>query len=77
MRPYWDRYYQVFQGIIFVVRSSASAEEMETSKQELHKALRHPQLKGLPLMVLANHADAEGARSAEDVSTGLCAIVIS
>ena len=68
MRPYWDRYYQVFQAIIFVIKSTASDEEMEMAKQELYKALKHPQLKALPLLVLANFSDLEGARSAQDVS---------
>ncbi|KAL8565286.1 hypothetical protein ACOMHN_001184 [Nucella lapillus] len=71
VRPYWDRYYQVFQGIIFVVKSTASAEDMEVSKQELFKALRHPQLKFLPLLLLANYSDAEGAQSAEQITTVL------
>ncbi|XP_070175845.1 ADP-ribosylation factor-like protein 15 [Littorina saxatilis] len=69
VRPYWDRYFQVFQGIIFVVKSSASDEEMEMVKQELFKALKHQQLKGLPLLLLANYSDVEGARSAEDITS--------
>ncbi|XP_076465321.1 ADP-ribosylation factor-like protein 15 [Babylonia areolata] len=68
VRPYWDRYYQVFQGIIFVVKSTGSAEELETAKQELVKALNHPQLKTLPLLLLANYSDVEGARSAEEIT---------
>ena len=68
VRPYWDRYYQVFQAIIFVIKSTASDEEMELAKQELYKALKHPQLKALPLLLLANYSDGEGARSAEEVS---------
>lgn len=71
VRPYWDRYYQVFQGIIFVVKSTASAEDMEVAKQELFKALRHPQLKALPLLVLASYSDVEGAQSAEEITSML------
>lgn len=68
MRPYWDRYFQVFQGIIFVVNSGASEEDLTLAKSELYKALKHTQLRGLPLLVLGNFSDVAGSRSAEDVS---------
>nr|KAG5694328.1 hypothetical protein BaRGS_035196 [Batillaria attramentaria] len=68
VRPYWERYFQVFQGIIFVVNSAASEEELALAKSELYKALRHTQLRSLPLLVLANFSDAQGARSSQEVS---------
>ncbi|GFO36962.1 ADP-ribosylation factor-like protein 15 [Plakobranchus ocellatus] len=68
VRPYWDRYYQVFQGIIFVVCATDSEDKLQTVKEELFKAVRHHQLKGLPLLVLVSHQDAENARSAEEIS---------
>lgn len=68
MRPYWDRYFQVFQGIIFVVNSAASEEEINLSKVELYKTLKHTQLRNLPLLILANFSEVEGARSASEVS---------
>jgi ADP-ribosylation factor-like protein 15 len=58
----------VFQGIIFVVNSASSAEELELAKQELYKALKHTQLRSLPLLVLSNFSDVEDARPASDVS---------
>lgn len=71
VRPYWERYFQVFQGVIFVVNSSCSDEDMETAKQELYKALKHTQLRGLPLLVLANFSDVQGARTASDTTAAL------
>ncbi|BFZ01840.1 hypothetical protein BsWGS_04879 [Bradybaena similaris] len=68
VRPYWDRYYQVFQGIIFVIDSSSSEEKLYIAKNELYKAVSHHQLKSLPLLILATFQDKEGARSTEELS---------
>ena len=67
MRPYWDRYFTGSQGVVFVVNSAASEEEMATANTELHKALADPELDGLPLLVLANYNDIAGARSLSQV----------
>uniref|UniRef100_A0A0B6YVP5 ADP-ribosylation factor-like protein 15 n=1 Tax=Arion vulgaris TaxID=1028688 RepID=A0A0B6YVP5_9EUPU len=68
VRPYWDRYYQVFQGIIFVIDSSSSEEKLQIAKTELFNAVKHQQLKSLPLLILANFQDKEEARSVEELS---------
>ncbi|KAI8793646.1 ADP-ribosylation factor protein 15 [Biomphalaria glabrata] len=68
VRPYWERYYQVFQGIIFVIDSSSSEELLQTAKSELHNAARHHQLKSLPLLILATFQDVKGARTPEELS---------
>lgn len=69
VRPYWDRYYQVFQGIIFVIAGHDSDEKLQVAREELLKAIKHHQLKSLPLLILVSHQDVEGARSAEEIST--------
>ncbi|GFS08075.1 ADP-ribosylation factor-like 15a [Elysia marginata] len=71
VRPYWDRYYQVFQGIIFVIAGNDSDEKLQVARQELLTAIQHHQLKGLPLLILVSHQDMEGARSADEMSTFL------
>lgn len=68
VRPYWERYFQVFQGIIFVVSSVSNEEDMALAKTELYKALQHSQLKALPLLVLANFSDAQGARTSQEMT---------
>ncbi|KAH9491899.1 ADP-ribosylation factor-like protein 15 [Bulinus truncatus] len=68
VRPYWERYYQVFQGVIFVMDSSASEELLLTAKSELYNAVRHQQLKSLPLLILASFQDVKGARTPEELS---------
>ncbi|XP_059398457.1 ADP-ribosylation factor-like protein 15 [Carassius carassius] len=57
IKKYWNRYYQGSQGVVFVLNTAASDEEMEASRSELHLAMQHPQLCTLPFLILANHQD--------------------
>lgn len=67
VRPYWDKYFGGAEGIIFVVDSSASDEDLQLTNNELHKVLADPELDNLPLMVLCNYSDKEGAKSKEEL----------
>lgn len=67
VRPYWDKYFGGAEGIIFVVDSSASDEDLQLTNNELHKVLADPELDNLPLMVLCNYSDKKGAKSKEEV----------
>ncbi|XP_050966286.1 ADP-ribosylation factor-like protein 15a isoform X2 [Labeo rohita] len=66
IKKYWSRYYQGSQGVVFVLNSAASDEEMEASRSELHLAMQHPQLCTLPFLILANHQDSPAARSVSE-----------
>uniref|UniRef100_A0A8C1LJR7 ADP-ribosylation factor-like protein 15 n=1 Tax=Cyprinus carpio TaxID=7962 RepID=A0A8C1LJR7_CYPCA len=66
IKKYWSRYYQGSQGVVFVLNSAASDEEMEASRSELHLAMQHPQLCTLPFLILANHQDSPTARSVSE-----------
>ncbi|XP_041360678.1 ADP-ribosylation factor-like protein 15 [Gigantopelta aegis] len=68
VRQFWDRYYQGMQGIIFVINSTGTDEELEYAKTELRKALDHPSIRGLPLLVLANFQNQPGAKTADEIS---------
>uniref|UniRef100_A0A8D0GLX1 ARF like GTPase 15 n=1 Tax=Sphenodon punctatus TaxID=8508 RepID=A0A8D0GLX1_SPHPU len=70
IRKYWSRYYQGSQGVIFVLDSASSEDELETARNELHSALQHPQLCTLPFLILANHQDKPAARSVQEVLSG-------
>ncbi|MBN3280142.1 ARL15 protein, partial [Polyodon spathula] len=74
IKKYWSRYYQGSQGVIFVLDSASSEEELEIARNELHSALQHPQLCILPFLILANHQDKPAARSLQEVSfqTNMC-----
>ncbi|XP_075711035.1 ADP-ribosylation factor-like protein 15 isoform X4 [Rhinoderma darwinii] len=67
IRKYWSRYYQGSQGVIFVLDSASSEEDLETARNELHSALQHPQLCSLPFLILANHQDKPAARSIQEI----------
>ncbi|XP_019497001.1 PREDICTED: ADP-ribosylation factor-like protein 15 isoform X2 [Hipposideros armiger] len=68
IRKYWSRYYQGSQGVIFVLDSASSEDDLETARNELHSALQHPQLCTLPFLILANHQDKPAARSVQENS---------
>ena len=53
---------------IFVVDSSSNDDDVDLAAAELQEALSHPSLGTLPLLVLANKQDVQGARSTEEVS---------
>ncbi|XP_062898986.1 ADP-ribosylation factor-like protein 15 isoform X3 [Mobula hypostoma] len=66
IRKYWSRYYQGSQGVVFVLDSASSEDDLETARNELHSALQHPQLCTLPFLILANHQDKPAARSLQE-----------
>uniref|UniRef100_A0A452GAH6 ADP-ribosylation factor-like protein 15 n=1 Tax=Capra hircus TaxID=9925 RepID=A0A452GAH6_CAPHI len=77
IRKYWSRYYQGSQGVIFVLDSASSEDDLETARNELHSALQHPQLCTLPFLILANHQDKPAARSVQEASFALrCHVVV-
>ncbi|XP_073478506.1 ADP-ribosylation factor-like protein 15 isoform X4 [Aquarana catesbeiana] len=67
IRKYWSRYYQGSQGVVFILDSASSEEDLETARNELHSALQHPQLCTLPFLILANHQDKPAARSIQEI----------
>lgn len=68
IKKYWSRYYQGSQGVVFVLDSASSEEDLEVARTELHSALQHPQLCTLPFLILANHQDKPAARSVQEVT---------
>ncbi|XP_029433250.1 ADP-ribosylation factor-like protein 15 isoform X6 [Rhinatrema bivittatum] len=66
IRKYWSRYYQGSQGVIFVLDSATSEDDLEIARNELHSALQHPQLCTLPFLILAHHQDKPAARSVQE-----------
>ncbi|XP_053097098.1 ADP-ribosylation factor-like protein 15 isoform X1 [Pangasianodon hypophthalmus] len=66
IKKYWSRYYQGSQGVVFVLDSASSDEDLEAARTELHSALQHPQLCTLPFLILANQQDKPAARSVHE-----------
>uniref|UniRef100_A0A7S2FQC2 Uncharacterized protein n=1 Tax=Haptolina brevifila TaxID=156173 RepID=A0A7S2FQC2_9EUKA len=55
-RSMWERYCRGVSAIVYVV-DSADAENIATSKSELHDLLAKPALEGIPTLVLGNKND--------------------
>eukprot|EP00470_Lotharella_oceanica_P013554 CAMPEP_0170187792 /NCGR_PEP_ID=MMETSP0040_2-20121228/42600_1 /TAXON_ID=641309 /ORGANISM="Lotharella oceanica, Strain CCMP622" /LENGTH=213 /DNA_ID=CAMNT_0010434907 /DNA_START=33 /DNA_END=674 /DNA_ORIENTATION=- len=70
IRKLWRPYYHNTQGIIFVV-DSCDKERMEIAQEELAYMLQEPELKNVPLLVLANKQDQSGAMNTKQVAKGL------
>ena len=66
LRPYWRCYYQDTNAVIFVV-DSADKERIEIAKQELELMLQEEELKGVPVLVLANKQDLPNALNDTEV----------
>ncbi|XP_028275032.1 ADP-ribosylation factor-like protein 14 [Parambassis ranga] len=64
MRPHWKHHYTDTAGLVFVV-DSWDQKRLDEARKELHRALRYENLRGVPLVVLANKQDLPGALSSE------------
>lgn len=66
LRPLWKSYTRRTDGLVFVV-DAAEIERMEEAKVELHRITRLAENQGVPVLVLANKQDLDGALSASEV----------
>ncbi|XP_039877752.1 ADP-ribosylation factor-like protein 14 [Simochromis diagramma] len=60
MRAHWPNFYQNAGAIVFVV-DSADQERLNEAQRELERTLRNDELRGRPLILLANKQDVDGA----------------
>eukprot|EP01102_Stenamoeba_stenopodia_P000181 TRINITY_DN10143_c0_g1_i1.p1 TRINITY_DN10143_c0_g1~~TRINITY_DN10143_c0_g1_i1.p1 ORF type:complete len:198 (+),score=48.78 TRINITY_DN10143_c0_g1_i1:42-596(+) len=67
LRSYWKNYYEVTEGIIWVV-DSADRLRLEDCKNELHQLLQEERLYGASLLVFANKQDIGGALSCNEIA---------
>lgn len=67
LRTIWEKYYEEAHAVIYVI-DAACPSRFEDSKSALEKVLRHQDLFGAPLLILANKQDLAGAVSAEEVA---------
>ncbi|XP_028062647.1 ADP-ribosylation factor-related protein 1-like isoform X3 [Camellia sinensis] len=66
LRSIWEKYYEEAHAVIYVV-DAACPSRFEDSKSALEKVLRHEDLQGAPLLILANKQDLAEAVSAEEL----------
>ncbi|XP_073297771.1 uncharacterized protein [Primulina huaijiensis] len=67
LRSIWEKYYEEAHAVIFVV-DAACPSRFEDSKSALEKVLRHEDLQGAPLLILANKQDLEEAVSSDELA---------
>lgn len=67
LRPYWRCYYQDTNAIVYVV-DSADRERLDLSRQELELMLQEEELRGAPVLILANKQDLPNAMNEQEVS---------
>ena len=67
MRPYWRCYYQDTNAVVYVI-DSADRERLDVARQELELMLQEEELRGAPVLVLANKQDLPNAMNEQEVS---------
>lgn len=71
IRSLWTYYYENCQGLIYVVDSSDRVR-LNENRCELINILKHPQMKTVPIVILANKQDIPGSMSSSVLSDHLC-----
>eukprot|EP00056_Hartaetosiga_gracilis_P010587 m.157899 g.157899 ORF g.157899 m.157899 type:complete len:197 (-) comp13351_c0_seq1:291-881(-) len=66
LQQLWENYYSDAHGVIYVV-DSTNSERLEESHNSFGKLLSSRKLEGVPLLILCNKQDVEGALSTEEV----------
>ncbi|URE02655.1 ADP-ribosylation factor-related protein [Musa troglodytarum] len=67
LRTIWEKYYEEAHAIVYVIDAGCPSS-FEDSKSALGKVLRHEDLQGAPLLILANKQDLPGAVSTEELA---------
>jgi len=70
LRSIWEKYYSEAHALLYVIDAS-DMERFEESRDTLQQLLSHPDLAGVPLLLLANKQDAEAALSPLEIRSRL------
>lgn len=63
VRPFWNRYFTGQHGLLYVVNSASSDDDLKLSLESLLIVLSDPAMKGIPCVVLATHVDCSDSRT--------------
>ncbi|GAA5997685.1 ADP-ribosylation factor-like protein [Rhodotorula paludigena] len=75
-RSIWERYCRGVNAIVWVL-DSADRDTFATARSELHALLEKPELRGIPLLVLANKNDIPDHASVDEVIKALALATIT
>jgi small GTP-binding protein len=70
LRPYWRLYFANSDGIAFVVDAN-DRERIDLCAEQLKDVLAEDELRGVPVVVMANKQDLESAMKADEISRRL------
>ena len=70
LRPYWRCYFPKTNAIVFVI-DSIDKDRLDVVKQELFLLIKEEDLQGVPIAILANKQDLEGALSDIEISENI------
>lgn len=70
IRPYWRCYYTNTNAIVYIIDSS-DKDRLDISGGELSMLLQEKEIKGVPLLIIANKADIEHSASTVSISDSL------
>ncbi|XP_061181638.1 uncharacterized protein LOC133190171 [Saccostrea echinata] len=71
IRSLWNYYYQGTEGLVYVVDSN-DRERMNESREELFRILQTDEMRGVPVMVIANKQDLPNVLSTAEVAERMC-----
>jgi ADP-ribosylation factor related protein 1 len=66
LRALWDKYYDECHGIIFVIDSEDNMR-LEQCRETFEQIVTNDSAEGVPVVMLANKQDAEGAMPVEEI----------
>ena len=69
-RKIWKDYFPAVDGILFLV-DSADLKRFQEAKEELDSVLKTPELENIPIAILGNKIDKNGAASEEEIREAL------
>ena len=70
LRGHWRHYYTGTQGVVFII-DSADRNRFRQVREEMVQVLADQQLAGVPVVVLANKQDVQGAVPVEELSKAM------
>ncbi|XP_060067569.1 uncharacterized protein LOC132547784 [Ylistrum balloti] len=71
IRPLWKVYFQNTEGLVYVVDSN-DRERIDEAREELFSILNDDEMRGVPVVVLANKQDLPHAMNTAEVADKMC-----
>lgn len=65
--PFWSNYFHNKDAVMFVVNSTASDQDLQTSKNALMDVLADQRMREKPFLILGTHSDVSGARDSSQL----------